>query len=619
MKNVMLALGFCLIGALPSAAQYSGTPYSGSPVQIPGTVHAENFDNGGEGVAYHDADSANLGGAYRSTGVDVENSANGTFDVGWIVAGEWTNYTINVASAGPYTIYVRSSSPYGGSMHVGFNNGSNVWQQVTLPNTGGWQNWAIVSFTANLGAGTQQLTLMSDTGGYNLDLVTISSGGTVSSSTVSTSSSSSASSSSTSGLSPFHGSPAAVPGTIEAEDFDNGGEGLAYHDSDSVNTGGAYRSTGVDIEPASSGGYDVGWFSAGEWMNYTINVPSAGSYTVTLRVASMNGGSLHVGFNTASNVWQPVWVNGTGGWQSWTTVSFPAWLGAGTQQMTIMADTGGVNVDSINIGSGGSVATSSVVSSAPSGSGTSLPVVHWNIQINDGSDAHARTAMDVLLSSGPRPEVIVIVEAWSTLYNTYIDELQRQTGQTWYGAFATHCPTGSWNGSTCTTSWYQGVGIFSTHPITGQSSRFFPYADCWTSARVGLRAQIDLNGLPVQVFATHLQTGGCANDAQSRYASMGDLKAWASNYPAPQIAAGDFNADPDQIDTTSGMQPNFVDSWFVAGVGSRFTAFAPNPSMKIDYWFSDASGRATATTSVVNTGTSGVSDHFPVEATFWVK
>ena len=128
-----------------------------------------------------------------------------------------------------------------------------------------------------------------------------------------------------------------------------------------------------------------------------------------------------------------------------------------------------------------------------------------------------------------------------------------------------------------------------------------------------------MNGLPVQVFANHLQTGGCGNDAQLRYNSMRDFKSWASNYPAPQLVAGDFNADPDQIDTPQGMSPNFVDSWFVAGQGSRFTSFYPNPTMKIDYWFSDASGRATAQTSFVNSATGGVSDHLPVEATFLVR
>jgi endonuclease/exonuclease/phosphatase family metal-dependent hydrolase len=316
-------------------------------------------------------------------------------------------------------------------------------------------------------------------------------------------------------------------------------------------------------------------------------------------------------------------VPNSGGWQAWTTVSFTATLGAGVQQMTLMADGGAANIDSITISSGGAAVAAPAPAPAPApptstGGGTLLNVVEWNIQIQ-GDEAHARLVMDMLLSSGPRPEVIVIAEGNNNFYAAYIDELQRQTGQTWYGAFATHCEPGQWNGSGCNRVWYQGVGIFSTHRITATSQTLFPYADCWTSARASLRAQIDLNGLPVQVFANHLQTGGCGNDAQLRYNSMRDFKSWASNYPAPQLVAGDFNADPDQIDTPQGMSPNFVDSWFVAGQGSRYTSFYPNPTMKIDYWFSDASGRATAQSSFVNSATGGVSDHLPVEATFLVR
>jgi len=314
-------------------------------------------------------------------------------------------------------------------------------------------------------------------------------------------------------------------------------------------------------------------------------------------------------------------VPNTGGWQSWTNVSFTATLGAGTQQMTLMSDSGGMNIDYVTISAGGSSPVSSVVQSAPApgtGSGTTLRVVEWNIEIR-GDEAHARLAMDKLISGGPRPEVIVIAEGNLNFYNAYIDELQKQTGQTWYGAFATHCEPGQWNGSSCNRQWYQGNGIFSTHRITATSQKYFPYADCWTSARVGLRAQIDVNGLPVQVFANHLQTGGCGNDAQLRYNSMRDFKSWAANYSAPQLVAGDFNADPDQIDTASGMTPNFVDSWFVAGSGSRFTSFAPNPTMKIDYWFSDATGRASAQSSAVDYDNWGVSDHYPIAATFVVK
>ena len=65
------------------------TPYSGTPVSIPGTSEAEKFDNGGEGVAYHDTTAGNAGGQYRSTDVDIRAASSGGYNVGWIAAGEW--------------------------------------------------------------------------------------------------------------------------------------------------------------------------------------------------------------------------------------------------------------------------------------------------------------------------------------------------------------------------------------------------------------------------------------------------------------------------------------------------------------------------------------------------
>jgi Carbohydrate binding module (family 6) len=168
------------------------------------------------------------------------------------------------------------------------------------------------------------------------------------------------------GLSPYSGSATAVPGTIDAATFDNGGEGVAYHDTTTGNSGGAYRSTDVDIEPSSEGGYDVGWTAAGEWLNYTVNVAAAGSYVAQLRVASPSGASMHLGFNNASSVWADVSVPSTGGWQTWTTVEVPVTLGAGVQQMTLLFDTPGVNIRSVAVsGSGGG---------SPSSSGNTITV-----------------------------------------------------------------------------------------------------------------------------------------------------------------------------------------------------------------------------------------------------
>src|SRR5262249_1883469 len=83
------------------------------------------------------------------------------------------------------------------------------------------------------------------------------------------------------GIRPFGGTPAPVPGTIEAENFDLGGQNLAYSDTTPGNTGGVYRVTeDVDIQATTDtgGGYNVGWTKAGEWLKYTVNVAATGRY-----------------------------------------------------------------------------------------------------------------------------------------------------------------------------------------------------------------------------------------------------------------------------------------------------------------------------------------------------
>jgi endonuclease/exonuclease/phosphatase family metal-dependent hydrolase len=392
---------------------------------------------------------------------------------------------------------------------------------------------------------------------------------------------------------------------------------VAYHDTGSSNAGGAYRSTGVDIENSSEGGYDVGWTASGEWLMYTVNVASSASYTVQLRVASPYGATMHVGFDGSTDVWKAVSIPNTGGWQRWTTVSFTTTIGSGKQMMKVYFDNGAVNFNKVTVASATTTTTTTPTTS--SGTGADISVLSWNIRINDYSEAHARAAMARAMAVSPRPQVITIQEAYRTRFDIYIDELQRQTGRTWYGVFRPTCPLGAWNGSTCSVTDDGGIGIFSMFPITSSSIIWLPYPDCWTSARVALRAAISVNGKTVQVFNTHLQTGSCSSVADQRYASMRKIKDWAKSYSTPQIIGGDFNADPDQIMSSSGMSPNFVDSWTVAGVGNRFTFTAPYPSMKIDYLMFDAGWGAQPLSSEVPTSTGGVSDHYPVRATFRIR
>ena len=70
-----------------------------------------------------------------------------------------------------------------------------------------------------------------------------------------------------------------IPGTVEAENYDKGGNGFGYKDSDNTNEGGEYRKDGVDVVSAN-GGYAVGYTTSSEWLTYTVNVEKAGKYDV---------------------------------------------------------------------------------------------------------------------------------------------------------------------------------------------------------------------------------------------------------------------------------------------------------------------------------------------------
>jgi hypothetical protein len=314
----------------------SSTPYGGTPAPLPGTIQAENFDEGARGIAYVDTTAENSGGQYRTTAVDVEASADtgGGYNVGWASAGEWLNYTVNVTTAGTYGLDVRvASNGAGGTFHVEVN-GVDKTGPLTVPNTGGWQTWTTVRKSGvSLGAGSQVWRLVMDTNGgtgavgnfnWIAAAAATSGGGTTST--------------------PYGGTPAALPGTIQAENFDEGASGTAYVDTTAVNSGGEYRTTGVDVEASSDtgGGYDVGYAFAGEWLNYTVNVGTAGTYDLDVRVASSGaGGTFHVEVNGVDKT-GPLTVPNTGGWQTWTTVRKSALsVSAGSQVWRLVMDTNG--------------------------------------------------------------------------------------------------------------------------------------------------------------------------------------------------------------------------------------------------------------------------------------
>ncbi|MFY9804545.1 MAG: hypothetical protein WA211_12445 [Candidatus Acidiferrales bacterium] len=120
--------------------------------------------------------------------------------------------------------------------------------------------------------------------------------------------------------------PQKIPGRVECAYYDLGGEGVAYHDSDSKNNGsgalnpadGTYLNQfrmdeGVDtsytkfhdqidnnpynvVQPPENQLY-VGWTEPGEWFNITVEVARAGLYTADLLYTSNRGGAISLDVN----------------------------------------------------------------------------------------------------------------------------------------------------------------------------------------------------------------------------------------------------------------------------------------------------------------------------------
>ena len=150
---------------------------------------------------------------------------------------------------------------------------------------------------------------------------------------------------------PFSGQPHDIPGTIEAEHWDKGDAGKAYHDVDKENRGVEYREpTQVDIEKRSdaSNGHGVGWTREGEWLVYTVQVKQPGNYRIEMPVASKKqGGIFHIEMN-GKNVTGPIRVPDTGSWQQLKLLKHDdVKLKTGRQQMKVIMDKKG---DSGSIG-----------------------------------------------------------------------------------------------------------------------------------------------------------------------------------------------------------------------------------------------------------------------------
>ncbi|MCE4553027.1 carbohydrate-binding protein [Roseateles cellulosilyticus] len=238
------------------------------------------------------------------SGVQVEGTTDtdGGSNVGYIDTGDWMTYDVNVPAAGSYLVKYRVASQSGGGViQLERGGGGATYGTINVPSTGGWQNWTTVSHTVTLAAGQQTLAILAKSGGFNINWLDIS----------------------------RPTDPVGSGITIQAENFDS--------------------QSGVQTEATtdSDGGLNVGYLDAGDWLSYpSVNLATAGAYTIEYRVASLNGGgTLQLEEAGGSVVYGALNVPATGGWQNWVTIKHTVQLPAGQRKFGIAVRNGGWNLN----------------------------------------------------------------------------------------------------------------------------------------------------------------------------------------------------------------------------------------------------------------------------------
>lgn len=280
---------------------------------LPFRIQAEDFS------AFQDSTSAHSGNC-GSGAVDQETTTDpngGGCNVGWTTAGEWLEYTFSSSVARNVDLVTRVASGATGKTVRLSLDGVNVGGALTAPN-GGWQAFADRSVTnVAISAGSHKLRVTFETGDVNLNYIDVTP------------------------------TRAAIPARIEAENYQRASESTP-----AANAGNACnRGDGVDKETTSdnAGGCSVGWTTAGEWLEYDLNLAQAQTLDFVARVAS---GSANKTFHLVLDG-QTIGVTQTApsaGWQAFQdrlVAGIP--VSAGQHTLRVVFDSGDVNLNYVDV------------------------------------------------------------------------------------------------------------------------------------------------------------------------------------------------------------------------------------------------------------------------------
>lgn len=151
----------------------STSPYQGV-INLPGKLEAENYDLGGQDVAYNDINPEDAPkNLYRSDNAGVDSSA-GAYFYGWTQNGEWVKYSIFANASGEYDFKARVASGVDNSGFSLLLDGAEV-ANVNIPNTGDFNTFTeIQGKTSAISKGGHILTLSVNSPYFNIDWIEFS-------------------------------------------------------------------------------------------------------------------------------------------------------------------------------------------------------------------------------------------------------------------------------------------------------------------------------------------------------------------------------------------------------------------------------------------------------------
>lgn len=209
------------------------------------------------------------------TRLETTSDKGGGQNVSYISNGNWLRFddiTLGDNALLNFRVARNTGTDAG---HIEVRQGSTtgtLLAQIDVPETGGWQAWETISIPVAPVIGQQDIYLV-------FVETSTSNNGTL-----------------------FNLNWWSKTPMVEAEDFDDA-QGERFEDTEDI-----------------GGGQNLGWISDGEWIEYTINPQVAGLHKLSFRVASDNSdGSINIvsGGQTIGSLK----IDGTGGWQTWETVS----------------------------------------------------------------------------------------------------------------------------------------------------------------------------------------------------------------------------------------------------------------------------------------------------------